>query len=334
MLDRRTLIGGIASLAASLGARAQVPGRRYRIGYLGYTASDTPSDLRVWDGFVQRLRELGFAEGTNLLIERRFAEGRPERYTAFAIEMVALGVDVVVATSGDAARAVMDASRTLPIVTTAIPDPVRTGLVASLARPGGQLTGLTNLADELVPKRLELLRAVLQHPLGHVAYASCPRCLLNAGGSEVEVSALRAEREAAARSLGVRLLQIDVNAASEFDAATTVLRREKPEALLIGANPVNHPLRSRWLAFATEQRLPVLAPYREFGAMLTYGPVTVDIYRKAAEYVARILRGARAGDLPMEQPTMFEFVVNLGMAEAIGITLPPSVLLRADEVIR
>jgi len=331
MMDRRTF--GIAAFAAAFATRAQAPPRIYRVGYLSYTATNTPQDDLVWGGFVQRLRELGYAEGRNLVIEQRFAEGRLERYAEFAAEMLKLKADVVVATSGTAARAVMAASRSLPIVTTAIPDPVRSGLVASLARPGGQLTGLSNLADELLPKRLELLRAAVPGAQ-RIALARCPRCLLTTGASQAEVDTLFAEREAAARSMGVKLLQLDVNAAADFDATAAALRRERPDALLIGATPVNVALREEWLAFAAEQRLPLAADDRGFGAMLSYGPDYVAIYRRAAEFVVRILEGARPGDLPMEQPTQFELVINLKIARALGITIPQSVLLRADEVIQ
>lgn len=331
-MDRRKLIGGIAAFAAARAGWAQTPGRVYRVGYLGYTAAHTPDDDRAWDAFVQRLRELGFAEGGNLVIEARYAEGRNERYLEFGAEMVALHADLVVASSGTAARGVMAASRSLPIVTTAVPDPVRAGLVASLARPGGQLTGISNLADELMPKRLELLKAAV--PKARlIAFARCPRCQLMAGASAADVAAMVAGQEAAARALGVEWLPLDVNAAADFDAAAETLRRARPDALLIGATPVNVPLRGQWLALAAEQRLPILAPYRGFQAVLSYGPDYVAVNRRVAEYVAKILNGARPGELPMEQPTKFEFVVNLKMARTMGLTIPQSVLLRADEVI-
>ena len=332
MTDRRKLLYGMVALAAAFATRAQAPPRVYRVGYFGYTAVNTPLDDRVWGSFVQRLRDLGYAEGGNLVIEMRFAEGRLERYTEFAAEMVKLKADIVVVTNGTAARAMMTASRSMPIVTTAIPDPVRSGLVASLARPGGQLTGLLNFSDDLLPKRLELLKAAVPGAQ-RIALARCPRCLLTAGASQAEVDTLSAERDAAARSMGVKLLQIDVDDAADFDAATAALRRERPDALLIGTNQINVALREKWIAFAVAQRLPLAADYRDFGAMLSYGPDYVAIYRKAAEFVVRILKGARPGDLPMEQPTTFELVINLRVAKALGVTIPQSVLLRADEVI-
>jgi putative ABC transport system substrate-binding protein len=333
MIYRRILLLLCGALVLPIAAHAQIEGKVYRVGYIGFTATSTPEDERTWAAFVGRLRELGFAEGRNLVIEQRYAEGRSERYAEFATEMLAMKADLVVVAGGAAARAVMAVSRTLPIVMTAAPDPVRSGLVASLARPGGQLTGISNLADELVPKRLELLKAAVP-AAGRVAFARCPRCALTAGMSTAEVDALLVEQEAAARSLGVKWLPININEAQDFEQAAAMLRGARPDALLIGANPINVALRSQWLAFAAEQRLPLLAAARGFGAMLSYGPDFAATYAMAADYVAKILKGAHPGELPMEQPTKFEFVVNLKIAKALGITIPESLLLRADEVIQ
>jgi putative ABC transport system substrate-binding protein len=334
MIDRRILLLSCGALVLPIAAHAQkIEGKVYRVGIIGFTANSTPEDERTWAAFVGRLRELGFAEGRNLVIEQRYAEGRNERYSEFAADMLAMKADVVVVAGGTAARAVMAVSRTLPIVMTAAPDPIRSGLVASLARPGGQLTGISNLADELVPKRLELLKAAIPAAL-QIAFARCPRCALASGMSAAEVDALLVEQEAAARSLGVKWLPIDINSAQDFEQAANMLRSKRPDALLMGANPVNVGLRNQWLAFAVEQRLPLLAAARGFGAMLSYGPDFAATYAMAAGYVAKILRGAHPGDLPMEQPTKFEFVVNLRIAKALGITIPESVLVRADEVIQ
>jgi len=333
MIERRTLLFGSAGLAAALPARPQAPGRTYRIGYLGFTASNTADDLRDWNGFVERLRDLGFSEGRNLVIEQRFAEGRNERYTDLAVELVRMKVDLVVVTSGTSARAVMAASRSLQIVTLSIPDPVRAGLVATMARPGGQLTGMSNLAEELTPKRIELLKLVV--PSARlIAFARCRSCSLTAGESPEAVAAMYLEHERAARALGVGWLPLDVDSADDFDAASATLRRERPDALLISATQINVALRPRWLAFAAEQRLPMLAPYKGFGAMLSYGPEFAAIMRRAAEYVAKILSGTAPGELPMEEPTKFEFVVDLRLAQAMGLTIPPSALALADRVIR
>jgi putative tryptophan/tyrosine transport system substrate-binding protein len=333
MMHRRRLVSGLTAVAAASLASGQTPARVHRIGYLGYTAINSKDDERYLAAFSQRLRELGLVVGDNLVVEWRFAEGRNDRYAEFAAEMVRLGAELVVAASGVAARAVMAASRSMPIVTVAVPDPVRAGLVVSLARPGGQLTGISNLADELVPKRLELLKAAVPKA-SRIALARCPRCALGAGFSAAELAALLDEQTAAARSLGATLLPIDVDAAAEFEAARAALLRQRPDALLIGANQINATLQREWRELGVAQRLPMLAPYRGFGAMLSYGPEYGAIFRRVAEYVVRILNGAKPADLPMEQPLKFEFVVNLEAARAIGFNIPQAVLLRADEVIR
>ncbi|MEJ8853097.1 ABC transporter substrate-binding protein [Variovorax robiniae] len=334
MMDRRKLIGGMAAFIATLAARAQVPGRIYRIGYLGSTSPryDTPAETRIMNGLVSRLRELGFSEGGNTVIERRFADGRNERYVDFAAEMVKLKVDTVVAGNVAGVRAVLSASRTMPIVTTT-GDPVQAGFAASLAHPGGQVTGLANLGTELIPKQLELLKAAVP-TCRLIAIARCPDCLLKAGVSEAGVNALTVEFDEAARSLGLKLRHLHVNAKDDFDGVAAGLRREPPDALLIGPTQINQVLRDEWLALAGDLRLPTLALYPGFGAMLSYGADFVDIYRRAAEFVAKVLNGARPGDLPIEQPTKLELVVNLKVAKSIGVTVPPALLLRADDVIR
>ena len=313
---------------------AQVAARVYRVGYLGFSADTTPNDFRIWNAFVQRLRELGYNQGSNLIIEQRYAEGRFERYAEFAAEMINLKADVVVATSGNSAFAVMRLSRSMPIVTTFTPaDPVRAGLVASLARPGGQLTGLTTLGVELVAKHFELLKAALPS-VTRIAYAWCPRCAQDSGYSAAEVVALLGERTAAARSVGVTLVPLDVNAATDFEAASAMLLRERVGALVIGSTPIAFTLREKWHAFAEQHRVPTIAESSGVGTMFSYGADVAAIYRRAAEIVAKILGGAVPGEMPMEQPTRFIFTIDLKWAKAMGITIPQSVLLRADEVIQ
>jgi putative ABC transport system substrate-binding protein len=259
MVGRRSFVAAVAA-ACTHPAQAQAPGRRYRIGYLGFTAVSTPLDERVWGGFVQRLRELGFDEGRNLVIEQRFAEGRMERYAEFAAEMVRSRADLVVVGSGTAARAVMAASSTMPIVTTGTPgDPVAAGLVASLARPGGQLTGMTTLSNDLGPKRIELLKEAVPS-VRRLAFPVCSKC----------------------------------RSTSASGAAWSAVLRER----------------------------------------YSFGPDSAAVLRRAADFVARILNGADPANLPMEQPTRFELVVDLKVARAIGVTIPQSVLLRADEVVQ
>lgn len=329
-MNRRNAIFGPLALGAATLAWAQVPGRTYRVGYLGFTASHAPAELRDWNAFVQRLRELGYNRGGNLVIEERYSKGSKDQdYTEFVDEMMKIKADAVVVSSGTMARYVMGLSRTMPIVALFLADPVRSGLVASLARPGGQLTGLSDLSDELVPKQLELLKAAVPSAK-RVAYASCPWC----GLSRNELRALYAEQAAAAHALGVTLVPANLSDVTLFDGTAARLRREGADALLIGANGINIMVRDQWLAFAAQHRLPTLASYRGFGAMLSYGPDFAAIYRRAAELVAKILGGASPGELPMEQPTRFEFVVNLKIARVLGLTIPQSVLLRADEVIQ
>jgi putative ABC transport system substrate-binding protein len=227
----------------------------------------------------------------------------------------------------------MAASRSMPVVITAAPaDPVRAGLVASLAHPGGQVTGFTNLSGDLVPKRLELLKVAVPSAR-RIAFTRCPSCEKTSGVSAAEAVALLEGHAAAARSLGMTLVPVELNAASDFDTASAVVLRERCDALLIGSSPVNRALQGRWRAFAAAQRLLTMAPSRGYGALLSYGPDYVAVHRRAAELVARILNGANPGDLPMEQPTKFELVVNLRIARAIGLVIPQSLLLRADEVI-
>ena len=333
-MKRREAVLMPFALGTATLAMAQVAARTYRVGYLGFTAHSAPNDLLVWNGFVQRLHELGYRHGSNLVIEERYAKGTQDKsYTEFVEEMLKIRADVVVVSSGAMARYVMGLSRTMPIVALSLPDPVRAGLVASLAHPGGQLTGLSDLSDELVPKQLEMLKAAVPS-IKRIAYVRCPWCAMSAGLSGNEFRALQAEQEARAHSLGVTLVLADLSDVTLFNDTAAVLLRERADALLIGSNVLNTALRERWQAFATQHRLPMLAGDRGFGAMLSYGPDYAVIYRKAAEYVAKILGGAAPGDLPVEQPTKFEFVINQKTAKALGITIPQSMLLRADEVIQ
>ena len=335
MMGRRRFVGVLTALG-TVAAGAQAPGRRYRVGYIGFTINgdDSPEPRRNWDGLVERLRELGFRAGENLVLEKRFFEGRPERYTAIARELVDSGFDLAIATSGAAARAVIDASRgSMPVVIMFVSDPVRAGLVQSLAHPGGSVTGISNLADELIPKRIELLKAALPGAT-RVAFARCPACEQTAGRPAAEVAARFDEEATAARRIGVALIPLEVDTVADFDAARTQLRNDRPDALLIGATQINVVLRNEWIALIDALRLPTIAPYASFGAMLAYGPDVAAIFRKAADYVARILNGARPGDLPMEQPTELEFVIDERIARRIGVDIPRSVLLRASRMLQ
>ena len=315
----------LALLAADAQQAEKVP----RIGYLTPFNLDGANPLR--DAFRQGLRDLGYVEGRNLVLEIRSAEGKYERYPALAAELVALKVDVIVATDTPAALTAKQATRTLPIVFLAAADPVTSGLVTSLARPGGNVTGLSNVTPELVAKRLELLKqavpgvsrvAVLWHP--------------GAVGERTEKDMLKGV-EVGARALGVPLQFVEARGPADFDRAFSDMTRARVGALTVLGSAMLFAERRRFLDLAAKNRLPAVYPSREFvdaGGLMSYGSDRADLFRRAAAYVDRILKGARPADLPIEQPTKFEFVINLKTAKALGLTIPPSVLGRADHVIQ
>ena len=278
------------------------------------------------DGFRERLRELGYVEGRNVAIEYRWA-GTPDLFPDLAAELVRLKVDVIVAGSFPGARAAKEATSTIPIVTISA-DPVGTGLVASLARPGGNVTGFSYMTPELSGKRLELLKATVPG-LTRVAM------LWNSANSH-EVLAFK-ELELAARALGVTLQPVEVRAAHQFEAAFSALMQGHANALIVFENVVNIIQRQLIIDFAAKGRLPAMYERREFvddGGLIAYGPSVPEMYRRAAVYVDRIFKGAKPADLPIEQPTKFELVINLKTAKELGLTIPPAVLARADEIIQ
>jgi putative ABC transport system substrate-binding protein len=315
---------GLALLAAPLVAKAQQSGKIYRIGLLGTVPRTEPGAARIWDGFFQGLRQLGWVEGQNIAIEQRYSEGRPERLPALAAELVRLKADVLVAAAytADAAKA---ATRTIPIVMTNYGDPVGTGLVASLARPGGNVTGVSTLIPDLAGKQLQLLKEALPQ-LSRVAVlanpASNPRSLR--------------EAEIAARALKVQLQILEVAAPTEFDGALSTATKKSAEALLVLGDPMFFGERARIVELATKNRLPMMGIQVEFaeaGGLLTFGVDQRDSFRRAATYVDRILKGANPAELPVEQPTKFTLAINLKTARALGLTIPQAVLARADQII-
>ncbi|TMK76169.1 MAG: ABC transporter substrate-binding protein [Actinobacteria bacterium] len=318
------LAGGI--LAAPRAAEAQQAAKSARIGYLaGNLAANPPQH----EAFRQGLRDLGYVEGRNVVIEYRSAEGNFERLPALAAELVALKADVIVTSETPAALAAKQATRTIPIVFSFAVDPVTSGLVTSLARPGGNVTGLATLVPELVGKRLEQLTQAVPG-VSRVAVLWQP-------GSQVE----RTEKdvlkraEVAARELGVQLQFVE--APADIDRAFSDMTRARAGALTSLGGPMFFNERRRLVDLAAKNRLPAVYGLREYvdaGGLLSYGPNGVDLYRRAATYVDRILKGTKPGDLPVEQPTKFELVINLKTAKALGLTIPPSVLQRADEVIQ
>ncbi len=318
------LFGGLFSPVA---AAAQQAAKIARIGYLSPNLGASP---HLHEPFRQGLRDLGYVEGRNVVIEYRSAEGKPERLPALAAELVALKVDVIVAPGTPQALAAKQATRTLPIVFATAADPVGSGLVTSLARPGGNVTGLSILAPELVGKRLELLTqavpgvsrvAVLWQPGGH---------------DERTDKDILKEAEVAARALGVRLQFVEARGPHDFDRAFSDMTRARVGALTVLTGIMFLNERRRLVDLAAKNRLPEVYGGRDFvdaGGLMSYGPNLADLYRRAATYVDKILKGTKPGDLPVEQPTKFELVINLKTAKALGLRIPQSVLARADHVV-
>ncbi len=318
-----TLLGG-ATAAWPLVARAQQPAKPPTIGFLGAT---TPSAYGQWvAAFVQRLRELGWVEGRTVAIDVRWAEGRTERLAEIAMEFVRLKVDVIVTHSAVPVLAAKQATSVIPIVFAAANDPLSTDLVASLARPGGNVTGLSLLAPDLAGKRLELLREVVPglRRLAIMANVDAPASVLEIG-----------EVQAAARTLGLEVTTLEIRRAEDIAPAFEALKG-RAEALYVVQDPLVSTNRIRINTLALGARLPMISAFREFveaGGLMSYGANFSDLYRRAADYVDKILRGAKPADLPVQQPTKFDLVVNLTTAKALGMTIPESFLLRADEVI-
>ena len=321
--DFIALLGGAAT-AWPLAARAQQPGKPPIVGYLG---SGTPTAQRAWlDAFVQRLRELGWIEGRTVAIEYRWGEGRPERYAEIAAEFVRLKVDVILAGGTEATVAAKHATSVIPIVFPTAGDPIGSRLVVSLARPGGNVTGLSNLSSDLAAKRLEILREVLP---GLRRLATMVNTDYSAGVTETR------EIEAAARTLGLDLVPLPIRRAEDIASAFGGLKG-RAEALYVTGDPLVNAHRVRINTFALAARLPTMYVQREYveaGGLMSYGANFPDLNRRAADYVDKILRGAKPGDLPVEQPTKFDLVINLTTAKALGLEVPPTLLARADEVI-
>jgi putative ABC transport system substrate-binding protein len=325
-MRRREFIRLFTSTAVAwpLAVRAQQAGRLPTIGYLG---SSTPlAESQRVAAFVQRLRELGWVEGRTLAIEYRWAEGRPERFVEIAAEFVRLNVDVIVTAGTAAVKAAKGATSTIPIVFPIGGDPVGTGLVASLARPDGNATGLSTLAADLAGKRLELLREVVPrlHRLALMGNVGNP------------IIALEFEQvQSAAPTVGLQVIAQGIQTSAEIASAFQAFSG-RADALYVCADPLVNSNRIRIHTWAMAARLPTMHGSRESveaGGLISYAPNFLDLYRRAGDYVHKILRGAKPSDIPVEQPTKFELVVNLTTAKALGLTVPPSLLARADEVI-
>ena len=325
---RRFLLTSLAgAVAGPLAAGAQQAGKVPRIGFLSLTSpSDRPPLL---DAFRQRLRELGWVEGQNIVIDYRYAEGRVDRLPDLAAELVRLKVDLIIASAGtQVATAAKNATETIPIVMIAVRDPVGTGLIASLARPGGNVTGVSGYAGlEIVAKQLELLKETVPK-IRRVAILSNP-------ANAYHQLAIR-EVNVAARSLGVQLQLLEARGPNEFDGAFAAMAKERVGALLVLSDAMLNSHRTRLADLAARGRLPAAYAVRESveaGGLMSYGPSFLDQYRRAATFVDKILKGAKPADLPVEQPTKFELVINLKAAKALGLEVPPLLIAQADELI-
>jgi putative ABC transport system substrate-binding protein len=312
--------------AVPLTADAQQAGKVYRIGYIVTATPDEQEHLTM--ALDDGLRELGYVEGRNIVVERRFAGGKQERLPDLAAELVRLNVDVIVTGSNPVIAAVKQATVTIPVVMAASRDPVGSGFVASVARPGGNITGLTNdPTPEIQAKSLELLKEA-------VPTASRVALLWNPLPPGAET--YRKIVESAARKLGVSVQAVEVRGRNEFEGAFAAMARQRVDGVVVLPDPVLFTARNQVVVLATKHHLPAVYHAREFveiGGLMSYGVNFAHQFRRSASYVDKILKGAKPGDLPVEQATRFELVVNLKTAKALGLTIPPSVLLRADHII-
>jgi putative ABC transport system substrate-binding protein len=324
-VNRRAFLGGLAGglLAAPLAARAQPTGNAHTIGFFG----PPPSAGGLLQAFQQGLRDLGYVEGQNIKIEYRYTDvalqGHPELLPRYATELVRLKPEVIVVSVTEAALAVKKATSTIPIVTVSVADPVAAGLVASLARPGGNVTGLSRESRDLIGKNFQFLKEALPG-------------IKRVGALANPADSLIADAGEAARSLGVQLKVVEASAPTELEGAFLAMHRDKADAVVVLGGGAFYLNRTRIVALAFRNRLPSAFQNREFveaGGLLSYAPSTTANYRRAALFVDKILRGAKPADLPVEQPTKFELVINLKTAKALGLTIPPSLLQRADQVI-
>jgi putative tryptophan/tyrosine transport system substrate-binding protein len=307
-------------------AEAQQSKKVYRIGYL--SAASAEADKNRFAAFLRGMQELDYIEGKNIVIEQRYAAGQFERIPDLATELIRLKVDVLVVYGDSAILAAKNATSTIPIVMTVHPDPIGDGIVASLARPGGNVTGLSDLHTVLVTKRFEILKEV-------VPSASRIAVLFHAGNSTL-LRQLK-DIEDVAPAFGVKVLPVPVTGPDDFDRAFTTMKKERAGGLMVLGSPLIGINRRRILELAAKNRMPAIYTLREnpdAGGLMSYGTNFNDLWRRAATYVDKILKRAKPADLPVEQPVKFEFIVNLKAAKQIGLTIPPNVLARADEVIR
>ena len=320
-----TSVVAVLLFVAPLAPGAQPAAKVHRIGFLGNSTAALEANLV--GPFREGLRELGYVEGRNIVIEYGWAEGKYERFPALIAELLAQKVEVIVTAGTPASLAVKKATTSVPLVVVGVGDPVASGLVASLNRPGGSITGVTSIADETEGKRLELLREVLP-TLSRIAVLSNPE--------NQSMEPVLKEMRAAAQVLGMKVQVFDVRTPGELDETFKAIVRERPGVLRVMGDRLFLHNRQRIMDFATKQRLPVMPGHPELveaGGLLSFGPSYPGMHRRAAYFVDRILKGAKAGELPVERPTKFELVINLKAAKALGLKIPPSLLQRADQVI-
>ena len=329
-MDRRTLIAGTLSLlAAPLAAHAQASGRVPRVGFIGILSASP-----VTQAFEQGLKELGYEDGRNIILEWRWTEGDSERLPALAAELVRLSVDVIVAPGEAQVNAVRQATSTIPIVFYVVGDPVAVGYVASLRRPGGTITGVSSQWYELTGKRLEILKEATLH-LEPVAVLTNPP---GAPGSSPGLAAGLKHLEVASKSLRLSYQMYEATEAGDLDRAVATMTRNGARSMtMLSSTSLFWVERKRIADLALRYRLPVMAEFREAavaGCLMSYAPSISDLARRSMAYVDKILKGTKPAELPVEQPTKFELVINLRTAKALGLTIPPSVLARADEIIQ
>jgi putative ABC transport system substrate-binding protein len=330
MVCRRhvAILLGALILAAPVTSFSQQPAKVPRIGYLQPAAPQNNSSPYLED-FRQGLRDLGYIEGKNVQLEVRWGEGKLERLPVLAAELVGLKVDVIVAVTSPSVMAAKQATQTIPIVMPLSSDPVADGLVKSLARPGGNITGLSLMTPDVGAKRLQLLKEVFPKPARPVAVLWNP--------DYIGMAARFRQAQRAGSTIGMDVRSVEVRDSRELERALEALDRERPDALVLLADPLTLSQRLRIVEFAAEERLPAIYEVSQFveaGGLMSYGPDVDELVRRSATYVDKILKGAKPGDLPIEQPTKFELVINLKTAKALGISIPQSVLLQADRVIQ
>lgn len=327
MIARRRILilAGCAPLFAALRAGAQAQARLPRVGF--FSAASKSSNADAEEGFLAGLRELGYVEGRNIRLERRYGEGDLKRLPALAAELAALKVDVILVTAPPAALAARAATTAIPIVFTTVADPVGNGLAKSLSRPGGNATGLSTLNVELAAKRLELLKETLPKA-ARVALFYDPNVQENIAYRDATLDSVR--------KLGIQLFAVPIQRPEEFPGAFAAAVKNRADALLVVASPLLFTNRTRITELALQVHLPTMFNRHEFvedGGLMTYSVDNVDLYRRAAGYVDKILKGANPADLPIQQPVRFLHIINLKTARALGVTIPQSILLRADRVI-